>query len=209
MAFNLSIAADAWSLQTSFLLNFFLMQLLLANFRAGFASLGCQTSAVNMKKLNKPELRWQQVHRNSHFNESLLPLRVSCNQKSAKDWRNTWEFLSKLKKTSPQQIYDARIKSPVGDISVVTLIKADVTLDHSQKAEKVCETQNVQHFFQTKKKPNVIESGFAFAKSTISKPTIKQTMWLEVARKQTTSKEILLWMIPAEALKALQTSVQW
>ena len=104
----------------------------------------------------------------------LLPLRVSCNQKSAKDWRNTWEFLSKLKKTSPQQIYDARIKSPVGDISVVTLIKADVTLDHSQKAEKVCETQNVQHFFQTKKKPNVIESGFAFAKSTISKPAIKQ-----------------------------------
>ena len=29
-------------------------------------------------------------------------------------------------------------KSPVGDISVVTLIRADTTLDHSQKAEKVC-----------------------------------------------------------------------
>ena len=28
-------------------------------------------------------------------------------------------------------------KSPVGDISVVTLIRTDITLDHSQKAEKV------------------------------------------------------------------------
>ncbi len=31
-------------------------------------------------------------------------------------------------------------KSPVGDISVVTLIRTDTTLDHSQKAEKVCPT---------------------------------------------------------------------
>jgi len=31
-----------------------------------------------------------------------------------------------------------QIKSPVGDISVVTLIRTDTTLDHSQKAEKVC-----------------------------------------------------------------------
>ena len=30
-------------------------------------------------------------------------------------------------------------KSPVGDISVVTLIRTDTTLDHSQKAEKVYE----------------------------------------------------------------------
>jgi hypothetical protein len=33
-------------------------------------------------------------------------------------------------------------KSPVGDISVVTLIRTDTTLDHSQKAEKVWMTQN-------------------------------------------------------------------
>ena len=32
----------------------------------------------------------------------------------------------------------ATSKSPVGDISVVTLIRTDTTLDHSQKAEKVC-----------------------------------------------------------------------
>ena len=31
-------------------------------------------------------------------------------------------------------------KSPVGDISVVTLIRTDTTRDHSLKAEKVTET---------------------------------------------------------------------
>ena len=37
---------------------------------------------------------------------------------------------------SPTKI-DVTSKSPVGDISVVTLIRTDTTLDHSQKAEKV------------------------------------------------------------------------
>ena len=37
---------------------------------------------------------------------------------------------------SPAQI-DVTSKSPVGDISVVTLIRTDTTLDHSRKAEKV------------------------------------------------------------------------
>jgi hypothetical protein len=37
---------------------------------------------------------------------------------------------------SPTKI-DVTIKSPVGDISVVTLIRTDTTLDHSEKAEKV------------------------------------------------------------------------
>ena len=39
--------------------------------------------------------------------------------------------------TSPAKI-DVTSKSPVGNISVVTLIRTDTTLDHSQKAEKVC-----------------------------------------------------------------------
>ena len=39
--------------------------------------------------------------------------------------------------TSPAKI-DVTSKSPVGDISVVTLIRTDTTLDHSQMAEKVC-----------------------------------------------------------------------
>ena len=38
--------------------------------------------------------------------------------------------------TSPAKI-DVTSKSPVGDISVVTLIRTDTTLDHNQKAEKV------------------------------------------------------------------------
>ena len=50
---------------------------------------------------------------------------------------NTWELLSKLKETSPQRKIDVTSKSPVGDRSVVTLIRTDTTLDHSQKAEKV------------------------------------------------------------------------
>ena len=38
--------------------------------------------------------------------------------------------------TSPAKI-DVTSKSPVGDISVVTLIRTDTILDHSRKAEKV------------------------------------------------------------------------
>ena len=38
--------------------------------------------------------------------------------------------------TSPRKI-DVTSKFPVGNIPVVTLIRTDTTLDHSQKAEKV------------------------------------------------------------------------
>ena len=50
---------------------------------------------------------------------------------------NTWETLSKLKGNSLPRKIVVTSKSPVGDISVVTLIRTDTTLDHSQKAEKV------------------------------------------------------------------------
>ena len=43
------------------------------------------------------------------------------------------------KDTSPRRV-NVTSKSPVGDISVVTLIRTDTTLDHSQKTEKVCHT---------------------------------------------------------------------
>ena len=33
---------------------------------------------------------------------------------------------------------DVTSKPPVGDVSVVTLIRTDTTLNHSQEAEKVC-----------------------------------------------------------------------
>ena len=39
--------------------------------------------------------------------------------------------------TLPRSKIHVTSKSPVGDISVVTLIRTDTTLDHSQKAEKV------------------------------------------------------------------------
>ena len=51
---------------------------------------------------------------------------------------NTWGLLSKLKEDPPLRKINVTSKSPVGDISVVTLIRTDTTLDHSQKAEKVC-----------------------------------------------------------------------
>ena len=47
--------------------------------------------------------------------------------------------------TSPAKI-DVTSKSPVGDISVVTLIRTDTTLDHSQKAEKVCSRVQITRF---------------------------------------------------------------
>ena len=50
---------------------------------------------------------------------------------------NAQGSLSKLKRTPPQAKINVTSKSPVGDISVVTLIKTDTTFDHSQKAEKV------------------------------------------------------------------------
>ena len=51
---------------------------------------------------------------------------------------NTRRLLSKLEKTPPRRKIGVTSKSPFGDISVVTLIRTDTTLDHSQKAEKVC-----------------------------------------------------------------------
>ena len=50
---------------------------------------------------------------------------------------NVQGLLSKLEEAPPQRKIDVTSKSPVGDISVVTLIRTDTTLDHSQKAEKV------------------------------------------------------------------------
>ena len=81
----------------------------------------------------------------------LLPLRVSCNQKSARLAQHMRVPEQAQEDISPAKI-DVTIKSPVGDISVVTLIRTDTTLDHSQKAEKVCVAQNFQNLFQTKKR---------------------------------------------------------
>ena len=52
---------------------------------------------------------------------------------------NKREWLRASPRThSPRRKIEVTRKSPFGDISVVTLIRTDTTLDHSQKAEKVC-----------------------------------------------------------------------
>ena len=66
----------------------------------------------------------------------LLPQRVSCNQRSAVLVQHVRAPEQAQGSSSPSKI-DVTIKSPVGDISVVTLIRTDTTLDHSQTAEKV------------------------------------------------------------------------
>ena len=55
-----------------------------------------------------------------------------CNARSTRG-----ELLGKPRKHHPQRKIGVTSKTPVGVISVVTLIRTDTTLDHSQKAEKV------------------------------------------------------------------------
>ena len=66
----------------------------------------------------------------------LLPHRVCCHWLSAMPAQHMKAPEQAREDTSPAKI-DVTSKSPVGDISVVTLIRTDTTLDHSQKAEKV------------------------------------------------------------------------
>jgi len=66
----------------------------------------------------------------------LLPHRVCCHWLSAMPAQHMKAPKQAQEDTSPAKI-DVTSKSPVGDISVVTLIRTDTTLDHSQKAEKV------------------------------------------------------------------------
>ena len=61
-----------------------------------------------------------------------VPQPTSCNVSATREIAraSSWQH--------PPLKNKATSKSPVGDISVVTLIRTDTTLDHSQKAEKVC-----------------------------------------------------------------------
>ena len=73
----------------------------------------------------------------SEMSCALLPRRVCCPQLCAMPVQHLRFPEQAQEKASPRKI-NATSKSPVGDISVVTLIRTDTTLDHSQKAEKVC-----------------------------------------------------------------------
>ena len=66
----------------------------------------------------------------------LLPHRVCCHWLSAMPAQHMKAPEQAREDTSPARI-DVTSKSPVGNISVVTLKGTDTTLDHSQKAEKV------------------------------------------------------------------------
>ena len=67
---------------------------------------------------------------------SNFPHRVCCHWLSAMPAQHMKAPEQAREDTSPAKI-DVTSKSPVRDISVVTLIRTDTTLDHSQKAEKV------------------------------------------------------------------------
>ena len=120
-------------------------------------------------------------------------------------------------------------KFPVGNISVVTRIRTATTLDHSQKAEKVCADihagtgaqfasvkASVHHrrqFEQGRQRAHVRRAVHWHARRAMQwwrdggrEYFFTRCTVLVVARKQTTSREILLWMTPSEAPKALQAS---
>ena len=59
--------------------------------------------------------------------------------------RNTSHVLSKLADTCAQLKNSVTSKSPIEDISVVTLIRTDTTLDYGQKAEKVWRRLAARH----------------------------------------------------------------
>ena len=66
----------------------------------------------------------------------LFTQRVCCTWQSAMPGQHLRVLEQAQSNISPRKIV-VTYKSPVGDISAVTLIRTDTTLDHSQKAEKV------------------------------------------------------------------------
>ena len=68
--------------------------------------------------------------------DGMLTRRARCSQKSARLAQHMRTPKQAQRATSPINSH-ATSKSPVGDISAVTLVRADTTLDHSQKAGKV------------------------------------------------------------------------
>ena len=68
---------------------------------------------------------------------SKVTQRVCCPRRRAMPVQHARVLEQARSKNSPRGKIHVTSKSPVGDISVVTLIRTDTTLDHSQKAEKV------------------------------------------------------------------------
>ena len=75
----------------------------------------------------------QKTNKNSRYPEGCAALgEVPCQGNARAGRKQAYE------PNSPRKI-DVTSKFPVGNIPVVTLIRTDTTLDHSQKAEKVCD----------------------------------------------------------------------
>ena len=75
---------------------------------------------------------------NTNCQTPCYPLGGRAVASSVQCWRNARERVRQCPTPDlPCQKYCVIGKPPVGDISVITLIRTDTTLDHSQKAEKV------------------------------------------------------------------------
>ena len=70
------------------------------------------------------------------YHMMLFTQRVCCTWQSAMPGQHSRVLEQAQSSISPRKIV-VTCKSPVGDISAVTLIRTDTTLDHSQKAEKL------------------------------------------------------------------------
>ena len=68
----------------------------------------------------------------------LLPKRVCHTLQKCKAEATIEQPAGKPNRNCSPKKIDVTRKLPVGSVSVVTLIRTDTTLDHSQKAEKVC-----------------------------------------------------------------------
>ena len=99
-----------------------------------FIKLGASWSTFHCKGISGS--RKNTPRKQSWGEKSLLPQRVCCPWRCAMPVQHAKAPEQARGDTSPRKI-DVTSKSPVGDISVVTLIRTDTTLDHSQKAEKV------------------------------------------------------------------------
>ena len=93
----------------------------------------------------------------------MLPKRVCHTLQKCKAEATSEQPASKPNRNCSPRKIDVTRKLPVGSISVVTLIRTDTTLDHSQKAEKVwavvCKNPPIQN---TEKKMQLEMCYFAF-----------------------------------------------
>ena len=110
--------------------------------------------------------------------------------------------------TSPAKI-DVTSKSPVGDISVVTLIRTDTTLDSQKGREGMSRYGCSSHVHMYALAAHLLSAlspsyPHDLETSLYSEETAFLMLTVGTARKLVASQEILLWMTPSETPKALR-----